>query len=184
MVGFSVLLVLIGVECSDTCGFPPLPERVRFVILPVATGLAFGIEKVFNTEIGFVAAPKHFSEDILAYPEWTAMALLIVVLGITDFCLNMRGAQRCPVQIFLPAAFAFGTALQYLQSVFIFGELRSMSTHDIVLSVCGCAASLLGSILIQPTTVDQRTTVDARTGHKLIQPLDNQVELDCSAEGS
>lgn len=161
VVGLCILLCLLIAEHSKTFGMPPLPEAVHYTVLPMATGLSFAIEKVFNTEIGFMHPPKTW-EDFLSNPFWTACAASIALLGLCDLYLNARGATKMPVQIFLPSAFAFATSLQYFQSVVIFEELKDMNNESLVLSVCGCLASLLGALFIRPKSA----TIDS--GHQLL----------------
>jgi len=162
LVGLGFLLGLLLLEHADSFGFPSLPGSVHYFALPVATGLAFGLEKVFNTEIGFVHAPQEFPRGFLTQPQWSAMAAAIAALGVTDLYLNLRGAKRMPVQIFVPTAFAFATSLQYFQSVALFGELNEMTTRDAALSICGALASLVGALSIQPPKLENST------GHQLI----------------
>jgi len=161
-IGLGCLLLLLVLEHSEAMGFRSLPDSVHFFILPITTGLAFGVEKVFNTEIGFVHAPQDLPWGLLDQPQWLAMAASIGALGLTDFYLNLRGAERMPVQIFVPTAFAFATSLQYFQSVVIFGELSEMDTKSAALSICGALASLAGALSIQPPKME------TATGHQLI----------------
>jgi len=150
LVGLASLLCLLLLEHSESFGLPQLPNTIHYLILPVTTGLAYSIEKVFNTEIGFLHLPEDLPMGFLRQPQWAAMAAAIGALGLTDFYLNVRGAQRMPVQIFIPSAFAFATALQFLQAVFVFGELKDMTSKDAGISMFGACASLAGAIVIQP----------------------------------
>lgn len=154
MVVIALLLCLLLLEHSDAFGLS-LPSTAHYLILPITTGLAFGIEKVFNTEIGFLHLPDDLPAGLLKQPQWMAMAAAIGALGLTDLYLNLRGARSMPVQAFVPAAFAFGTALQFLQSVFVFGELKEMDTKDAVLSMIGACASLAGAVGLQPPQLQQ-----------------------------
>jgi len=157
IVGIASLLFLLLLEHSDALGLPSLSNTAHFLILPITTGLAFGIEKVFNTEIGFLHLPADFA-GLLKQPQWMAMAAAICALGLTDLYLNLRGAQKMPVQVFIPGAFAFATSLQFLQSVFVFGELKDMDTKDAVLAMIGACASLAGAIGLQTEHLKQSWT--------------------------
>lgn len=150
LIVLGLLICLLFLEHSESLGCPSLPDRLHYFILPVTTGLAFGVEKVFNTEIGFIPPPKDLPWGLLSQPQWPAMAAAIAALGLTDFYLNLRGVQKMPIQVFIPVAFAFATSLQYFQSVFIFGELREMSERDAALATLGAIASLVGALGIQP----------------------------------
>lgn len=155
MVCLFSLLSLLLLEHSDLLGLPSLPNAAHYLILPVTTGLAFGMEKVFNTEIGFVRLPADLPMGFFKEPQFLTMGAAILALGLTDLYLNLRGAQKMPVQIFIPTAFAFCTSLQFLQSVFVFGELNEMDTKDAVLSMMGACASLVGAVVIQPPRIEE-----------------------------
>mmetsp|Transcript_117941 Transcript_117941/g.367463 ORF Transcript_117941/g.367463 Transcript_117941/m.367463 type:complete len:338 (-) Transcript_117941:77-1090(-) len=152
-VGLAVLIVLLLLEHSDDLGWPVRSERLqkaRIFSLPLATGLAFGLEKVFNTEIGFIRPPAGLPLGFIKEPQWAGMVVAIGLLGLMDFYLNLRGAQRMPVQVFVPASFALATTLLYFQSVVIFGEFRDMDPLHATFSILGACVSLLGALCIQP----------------------------------
>eukprot|EP00403_Amphidinium_massartii_P042627 CAMPEP_0178446834 /NCGR_PEP_ID=MMETSP0689_2-20121128/41041_1 /TAXON_ID=160604 /ORGANISM="Amphidinium massartii, Strain CS-259" /LENGTH=360 /DNA_ID=CAMNT_0020071737 /DNA_START=75 /DNA_END=1153 /DNA_ORIENTATION=- len=117
--------------------------------LPLATGLAFSLEKVFNTELGFLPIER-MGESPLSNPLWLTFVSLIAAFGLLDFYLNMRGARKMPVQVFVPLAFAFSTSMQYFQSVVVFREFDDLATKQRVFSMAGACLSLLGSLCIQP----------------------------------
>lgn len=152
VLGISVLLCLLLLEHSDFMGCH-FSSKVHYFTLPAATGLAFGLEKVFNTEIGFIAAPRNLPQGFISDPQWTLMSAAIACLGITDFYLNLRGAQRMPVQVFVPISFAISTSLQYFQSIIIFREFDDMSSGNALLSICGALLSLAGALCIQPPRI-------------------------------
>lgn len=147
--GLSVLVFLLLLEHADALQIH-VGQSVHVAALPLATGLAFGLEKVFNTEIGFIRPPEDLPWGLVESPQWTGMIVAIGLLGLTDFYLNLRGVQRMPMQVFLPISFALSTALQYFQSVFIFGEFREMDGLHAALSMCGALVSLAGALCIQP----------------------------------
>lgn len=149
IVGFAVLLALLALEHADWLHCI-VRHNVRLITLPLATGLAYGLEKVFNTEIGFIHPPSDLPWGLVAHPQWSGMVLAIALLGCTDFYLNFRGAQRMPLQVFLPISFALSTVLQYFQSVAIFGEFEDMDRRHTCLSVLGALVSLAGALCIQP----------------------------------
>mmetsp|Transcript_43309 Transcript_43309/g.94261 ORF Transcript_43309/g.94261 Transcript_43309/m.94261 type:complete len:365 (+) Transcript_43309:137-1231(+) len=136
----AVLLAMLAAEFTGG-------HDMHFILLPAATGLAFALEKVFNTEIGFVDPRES------ALP-WVGMAAAIAVLGLADFGLNLRGATRMPPQVFLPISFTLSTTLQYFQSVVIFGEFNDMDPLAASLSVCSAAVALFGALLIRPPSLD------------------------------
>jgi hypothetical protein len=145
---FVVLVVLLVMEHAHCLGLK-MSVTCHYFTLPVATGLAFGLEKVFNTEIGLLMH-GHSAEENLARPEIWIMASMIVVLGVLDLYLNLRGAKVLPVQAFIPMTFAFATSLQFFQSMFIFGEFVRVSPADRALSVLGALMALVGTLIIQP----------------------------------
>lgn len=155
--GLIMLFVLILVEHA-VCFFNRIAENTTsedngysFVILPLATGLAFGLEKVFNTEIGCMDGPENLPWGLLHAPStWVLMVVAIAILGCTDFYLNLRGAKKMPVQIFIPCVFTLATSLQYMQSIVIFGEFVHLSTGDKVISIGGAFMSLVGALCISP----------------------------------
>jgi len=155
-----LLILLEHLEPISGHSFERAHTSLRRTSLPVATGLAFGLEKVFNTELGFLKPPQAIFDN----PAWTAMAAAIAALGLTDFYLNIRGAKRMPVQVFVPMVFALSTSVQYFQSVFIFGELEAMSTAHAALSILGAALSLVGALTIQPPRLELLHTEAALLG--------------------
>eukprot|EP00929_Paragymnodinium_shiwhaense_P105592 TRINITY_DN70635_c0_g1_i1.p1 TRINITY_DN70635_c0_g1~~TRINITY_DN70635_c0_g1_i1.p1 ORF type:complete len:322 (-),score=19.30 TRINITY_DN70635_c0_g1_i1:53-1018(-) len=146
----AILLVLLVVEHMDDLLRTTKSGGHHNITLPVATGLAYGLEKVFNTEIGFMKAPR----NMLASPRYTCTAGAIVLLGVLDFYLNLRGAKKMPVQVFVPIVFALSTVIQYAQSVFIFNEFALMSRSDAIFSMAGATMSLAGAICIKPPKLD------------------------------
>mmetsp|Transcript_45988 Transcript_45988/g.142509 ORF Transcript_45988/g.142509 Transcript_45988/m.142509 type:complete len:336 (-) Transcript_45988:20-1027(-) len=149
-VSLTVLAALLLLEHAEDFGCRSPGQGVHFLALPLATGLAFGLEKVFNTEVGFLQPPPGLPWGFVEEPQWAAMVVAIGLLGLTDFYLNLRGAQRMPVQVFLPTSFAFATLLQYVQSALIFGEFKDMDAHHRAVSVLGACLSLAGALCIQP----------------------------------
>jgi len=126
-------------------------SRLELFALPFATGLAFSLEKVFNTELGFLPIP--FGEQKLKPEEgelWLVFVSVVAMFGLLDFYLNMRGARRMPVQVFVPLAFAFSTSMQYVQSLFVFEEFDALVPVERYLSMAGASLSLLGALFIQP----------------------------------
>jgi len=152
VVGLSILAILLAAEhievlpCCRSC----MSENVHLFTLPMATGLAYAFEKVFNTEIGFLEPPERLPLGLLEAPQWAFMLVAIGALGLLGFYLNLRGAKRMPVQVFAPLAFALSTTLQYFQSIIVFGELQDLSPVHASLSVLGACISLLGALVIQP----------------------------------
>mmetsp|Transcript_72449 Transcript_72449/g.183380 ORF Transcript_72449/g.183380 Transcript_72449/m.183380 type:complete len:338 (+) Transcript_72449:67-1080(+) len=154
--GLVILVLLLAVEHLGRFGTYHSSKQVHYITLPLATGLAFALEKVFNTEIGFVQTPASLP-GLFDTPLWCTMVVSIVLLGLTDFYLNLRGAASMPVQVFLPTAFALSTSLQFFQSIFIFGEFADMTARNAALSIWGALISLGGTLLIQPPRFDLLT---------------------------
>merc|ERR1712087_163559 len=151
--GLALLLALLVVEHAESISNCLFSQRLHYFALPMATGLAFALEKGFNTEIGFVRTPAGL-EGLREAPLWCSMVASIAFLGLTDFYLNLRGAAQMPVQVFLPTSFALATSLQFFQSIAIFGEFSEMSALNAGLSLCGALISLGGTLLIQPPRLD------------------------------
>merc|ERR1712217_123035 len=126
--------------------------------LPLATGLAFALEKVFNTEVGFIQKPDGL-QGLFEHPRYALMWVMIALLGVTDFYLNLRGAQRMQVQVFIPVVFALSTSLQFFQSVAIFREFREMDTTCVVLSISGAVVALVGALLIGTPEMNDKVQI-------------------------
>jgi len=146
--GLTLLLVLLVAEHSIAAASCRLLKELHWVTLPVATGLAFALEKVFNTELGFIKTPKGI--ELLERPAWLGVAVAVGVLGLIDFYLNTRGARLMPVQVFLPISFALCTAFQFFQSVAIFHEFSALEPVAAILSIVGALVSLIGTVMIKP----------------------------------
>mmetsp|Transcript_68153 Transcript_68153/g.197559 ORF Transcript_68153/g.197559 Transcript_68153/m.197559 type:complete len:338 (-) Transcript_68153:278-1291(-) len=149
-VGLALLVTLLSV---DHAAWTKARHGLHYAVLPLATGLAFALEKVLNTELGYLRAPRSPQEALQA-PLWCGMVASIGVLGLTDFYLSVRGAATMPVQFFVPASFAFGTALQFFQSVVIFDEFAAMTPARAALSSSGAILALIGALLIQPPSLE------------------------------
>jgi len=152
VVCLSILVILLIVEHMEAwpCCRGCVSKKVYHITLPTCTGMAFALEKVFNTEIGFLEPPKGLPLGLLMHPHWTGMLVAIAVLGLLGFYLNLRGAKRMPLQVFAPLTFVLCTSLQYFQSVFVFDELRELSAFNAGLSLLGACGSLLGTLMINP----------------------------------
>lgn len=131
-------------DFSSKCS---LSARCRCFTLPLITGLAFAISKVYNTMIGFITTPH--MDNVLLHPQWIAMAIAIALLGLTDLYLNLRATRLMPVQIFVPVSFAWSTVLLYFQSVVLFAEFHDLPGIKAALSMTGAIISLLGALCIQ-----------------------------------
>lgn len=142
-------IVLVALLLADHSSYFPKSKDFRSVSLPLATGLAFALQKVFNTEIGFLARHNGM-EDFFDNPGYIAMCLGVGVLGIMDFYLNSRGAQALPVQVFVPVSFALCTSLQLFQSIVVFQEFSEMDALSVTQTSCGAITSLVGAMLIKP----------------------------------
>lgn len=147
--GGTLLCVLLLVDHLD-CFQCETIEHCRSFFLPLATALAFALEKVFNTELGFMHLPKSVRD-----PGWLFMSTAVAACGVLDFYLNLRGAQRLPIQVFVPLVFAFTTGLLYIQSVMVFNEFEHATVPCKVFSFSGALLSLCGALVIQPLGADQ-----------------------------
>jgi len=154
LVGLILLAFFLVLEHADDLRFGfGISARFRCLLLPLCTGLAYGLEKCFNTELGFVKTPEH----VLEHPKWLFMVAAIAMLGLTDFYLNLRGARLMAVQVFVPIAFAWCTVVQYFQSIVVFEEFKGMSALHITLSMAGAVFSLLGAIFIDRPSAGSTT---------------------------
>jgi len=137
--GFTVLGVLLVLEHKQVrcCR---MGESTSCCTLPFVTALAFALEKVLNTEIGFVT---------LRSRVWCSMVVGIAGLGLLDFYLNLRGLRRLEIGVFVPLVFGFTTMLQLFQSVVVLNEMEHVSVFRKAVSLCGACMSLLGALLIQ-----------------------------------
>jgi len=73
----------------------------------------------------------------------------VVLLGLTDFYLNMRAATRMRVSVFVPLAGAFNTCIQNFQAMFVLDEYANMSGFASCMTLFGAALSLGGALMIQ-----------------------------------
>lgn len=151
ILGIGVLVLLFVFDhWRSFSGKGELSARCRIFTLPLMTGLAYAISKVFNSEIGFIPFPHNLWDQ----PQWLFMAIAISLLGLTDLYLNLRATRLIAVQVFVPVSFVWCIGLQYFQSVILFRELSSLSSIHVVLSLGGAMLSLLGAIFIQLPQLD------------------------------
>jgi len=164
IVGLGLLIVFLVIVHADSFGWLLSSSKLYRYSLPVATALAYAVEKVYNTELGFVQMPP----NILREPTWLCMVAAVALLGLTDFYLNVRAAERMPVHLFVPLSFAFGTSLQCFQAMVIFDEFVDMTFFCSTMTLLGAALSLVGALLIQPPQFEaearQRATSLASQG--------------------
>lgn len=152
VVGLGVLVVFMVIVHADSFGWLVSSSKLYRYSLPVATALAYAVEKVYNTELGFVQKPEH----ILYEPMWLCMVIMVALLGLTDFYLNLRAASRMPVHQFVPLSFAFGTSLQCFQAMVIFDEFVGMSLVCSMMTLFGAGLSLAGALMMEPPQVEGR----------------------------
>jgi len=143
--GLAVLCFLLILVHMDTLGCLLPTSKLYRAALPLTTSLACGIEKVFNTELGFVEMP----DNLLKQPLWLSMAGAVAMLGLMDFYLNVRAAQRMSVQIYVPLAFAFGISLQCFQGMWVFNETEDMTLSSCLLTLLGIFFALAGALVIE-----------------------------------
>jgi len=178
--GAGVLLMLFALDhanvFSSKCS--KLSARCRTITLPLLTGLAFAMSKVFNTMIGFLQQPHMNMNDILLHPEWIAMASAVAILGITDFYLNLRATRLMAVQVFVPVSFVWCISLQYFQSVVLFAEFDGLDTLHAGLSIAGACISLLGAICIQLPKIDRTTELRKKSNGIPSSPSQSGVDME------
>lgn len=117
--------------------------------LPFAATLAYSVEKVMNSLLGIIGAPK----DFYLNPKWDGMVILISLLGLIDLYLNMRGVKRMPMQVFVPVVFALTNVTLYFQSAWVFEAFHEMSWLNIGMSSAGAGLALIGALLLQPPRI-------------------------------
>uniref|UniRef100_A0A7S0A4L2 Uncharacterized protein n=1 Tax=Pyrodinium bahamense TaxID=73915 RepID=A0A7S0A4L2_9DINO len=152
--GLGLLAVGMLLDCTKDrcCWRGPWAQKACAFTLPMATGMAYALGRVFNTMLSFVEPPHNLPWGAVHEPLWATMLMAMGLLALTDLYLNMRGARQMPAQVYVPTSFALSTALQYFQSLVIFREFQHMGTRHAVLSVAGAFASLVGALCIQPPT--------------------------------
>lgn len=145
--GLAVLTVVLLLEHADAFGVGRgASEWYRCFTLPFATALAYGLEKVLNTELGFLEMPRDY---LPTDPHWFKASAAVAALGLLDFYLNLRGVRLMAVQVFVPITFALGVLVQYFQSVVVLDEFAWMSRRDVAFSALGAALLLAGALCIQ-----------------------------------
>jgi len=145
LVSGGLLLGLTVWEHGFACTGVEL-STVRRFLLPFITALAYCMEKIFNAELGALRSPEELREQ----PRWWGVLLGLVALGACDLHFNLRGAQRLPVQFFVPVYMAFGTIIQCFQGMVILNELAGLSILRIGASLLGALIALAGALLIRP----------------------------------
>lgn len=155
--GFVFLCALLLLVHMDSFGCLQPTNKLYRCALPLTTALACGIEKVFNTELGFMQMPK----QLLHQPLWLSMVASVGLLGLMDFYLNVRAAQRMSVQVYVPLAFAFGISLQCFQGMWVFDETKEMTVTHSLLTLMGIIFALTGALVIQLEAPD--TSLPAQT---------------------
>jgi len=150
IVALSLLVVFLAIVHADSFGWIVTDSKLYRYSLPVATALAYAVEKVYNTELGFIQRPQ----NILLEPMWLFMVIAVALLGLTDFYLNVRAAERMPVHLFVPLSFAFGHSLQCFQAMVIFDEFDDMTVFCSTMTLLGACLSLIGALMIQQTQFD------------------------------
>jgi len=178
--GGTVLLLLSVFDHADSfyskCR---LSAKCRCFTLPLVTGLAFAMSKVFNTMIGFLSLPH--VNTLLLHPQWIGMASAIAILGLMDFYLNLRATRLMSVQVFVPVAFVWCISLQYFQSVVLFAEFDDLNMVQAVLSITGACISLLGALCIQLPRLNCTAQAPTKTSNGIDRaPSQSGVDLeDC-----
>lgn len=165
-----LLFILEHLDRVSSCRY----GRFQLFFLPVCTSLAYSLEKVFNTGVGF--APHRFWEA----PQWITAYVFIGILGVLDFYLNTLAAERMSMQTYIPAVFAVQTCLCYFQSTCILGEMRHLSTFNFAVSCLGMFMALLGGLLIQVRTLLHRSELSESIISQDVS-LINSLNLDTSA---
>jgi hypothetical protein len=166
IVGLCVLGIFMVIVHADSFGWVVTSSNLYRFSLPAATALAYAVEKVFNTELGFIQRP----ENILLEPTWLCMVIAVAALGLTDFYLNTRAAERMPVHLFAPVTFAFATSLQCLQGMLIFDEFSDMSLFCSMMTLLGVGLALAGALMIQPSQFETKDRVPPSPSSKLRTP--------------
>lgn len=170
IVALCVLGIFLVIVHADSFAWSsdiiPTSSNLYRFSLPVATALAYAVEKVFNTELGFIQKP----DNILLEPTWLCMVIAVAALGLTDFYLNTRAAERLPVHLFAPVTFAFATSLQCMQAMLIFDEFVDMSLLCSMMTLIGAGLALAGALMIQPSQFDAKDRVPPSPSSKLRMP--------------
>lgn len=179
--GGAIICLLFVFDHLDSASSKcKLSARYRCFTLPLITGMAFAISKVFNTMIGFLTAPD--MNSVLLHPRWIAMASGIALLGLTDFYLNLRATRLMTVQVFVPVSFVWCISLQYFQSVVLFGEFGDLPYFKAVLSIVGAGISLLGALCLQLPKPDDALQLQKTSDGVPNAPSQAGVDLECSIE--
>jgi len=153
-----LLAVFFVVVHGDDRGFISPSNALFKFALPFTTVLAAGLQKVFNRELGLIKTPENIFHDRL----WLFMMGSVAYLGIVDFYLNLRAAQRMSVQVYVPLAFAFNITLMCFQGMVIFDEFHNMTASFCVWTLLGIALVLSGALIIQTDATETLQTTNAK----------------------
>lgn len=140
--GLVLLAFLFVVVHASSLG----TNKMQSFALPCTTALAYGLEKVFNSELTYVPMP----EKVLAEPLWLELIGAVSLFGLLDFYLNLRAAQHMPVHMYVPLSFAFGTFIQNFQGLVVFDEIKDMQFSHSFLTFLGVVLALTGALMIHP----------------------------------
>jgi len=153
-----LLAVFFVVVHGDDRGFISPSNALFKFALPFTTVLAAGLQKVFNRELGLIKTPENIFHDRL----WLFMMGSVAYLGIVDFYLNLRAAQRMSVQVYVPLAFAFNITLMCFQGMVIFDEFHNMTASFCVWTLLGIALVLSGALIIQTDATETLQKTNAK----------------------
>merc|ERR1712061_455976 len=109
--------------------------------LVFTTSFAYALEKVYNTELGFISMQN-------THWLWAETVAGVAFLGLTDFYMNFRAAWSLPAHLFVPMKFALSIVLQLFQGAIVLDEFKTLTPMATALTFCGAFVALAASLSI------------------------------------
>lgn len=176
--GSVLILALFLIEHANTKNLAPAQGILRFT-LPLLFSLTFGIQKVINTELGFVSSADH-------RVKWILMVVAMAVLALLNLYTVLRAAKKLPAKVMVFMSFAFNMVIQIFQSVVLFNEFDGMDLGRSMLVLIGLLMAFGGAVYVEMGQVAdgvlKRMSELGEDGHE-IQSAD-QLELQPMVLGS
>mmetsp|Transcript_113303 Transcript_113303/g.353199 ORF Transcript_113303/g.353199 Transcript_113303/m.353199 type:complete len:947 (+) Transcript_113303:106-2946(+) len=119
-------------------------------VLPMLVGL-FNSQLHFSTKLltTLVLHPDQQPQPMQQYMSFVALATaLLAVAAVGTTC---EGVRQLDCRFFVAAAFASTSVMVALEDVLFFREWQHMTGFDLLCFACGCAATVVGAVMVSPS---------------------------------